>query len=362
MSKNNNYIKGKRSGSSGKYKGAHFVKEKGLWKAIFTFQGKSHHIGYYRTEIAAAYAYNKKALEILDKSEIILNDFEISAEELEKLLITDRASIKPASKTSLQKGVVWSKNNNKWVARIKIYEIKRSISLGLFEKEEDAISAYKEAELNTELLIKEHDEKSNNVVENLENEVWENIKHKDVDFTGFYMISNMGRVKSLKRDAKTEYRNNFNVYEKLLTPGLNKKGYLTVSLSGTNKKNRTALVHRLVAIAFIANPDNKPQVNHKKGIKTDNRASELEWSTPLENTTHYFEELGGKCFLTGSKNEHSRKPVIQFDKNTLEELGRFESASEAGRILGFSVKGTGNIGRVCSGERKTYKGFVWKFE
>ena len=296
MSKNNNYIKGKRSDSSSRYIGVCFVVERHVWRARFTLKGKSYHIGCYKSEIDAAHAYNKKASEIMDEFGIVLslNKFDIPIENIDT-----------------------SENIYKY--------------------------------------------KINNVVDDLEFEVWSVINLNNIDYTGFYEVSNMGRVKSLKRVIKTKQGNNLSIYEKLLIPYLNGKEYLMLKLSKDGKQKR-ALVHRLVAFAFIPNPENKPQVNHKKGIKTDNRASELEWSTALENTTHYFEELGGKCSLTGSKNEHIRKPVIQFDKNTLEELGRFESASEAGRILGFPVKGTGNIGRVCSGERKTYKGFIWKFE
>lgn len=89
-----------------------------------------------------------------------------------------------------------------------------------------------------------------------------------------YLISDQGRLKSIKFGK-----------ERLRKPIVDGKGYMRISLSDNGFQN-TQKIYRLVAIHFIPNPENKPQVNHKNGIKADNRAENLEWCTHQENMTH----------------------------------------------------------------------------
>jgi hypothetical protein len=119
-----------------------------------------------------------------------------------------------------------------------------------------------------------------------EGEMW-----KDVEgYEGYYQISNCGRAKSLTRtfqhNNKYQYKSNRTVKGIMLKQVFSRNnGYLVVGLS-KNHKSKNYSVHSLVAKAFIANPENKPQVNHKTGDKTNNHYLQLEWNTAIENTNH----------------------------------------------------------------------------
>lgn len=107
-------------------------------------------------------------------------------------------------------------------------------------------------------------------------------------FEGVYSVSNLGRIRREKYSNLSSACRN---HEGILKPFKDPKGYLRVDLgSGINKCRRK--VHRIVACAFIDNPLVKPEVNHKNGIKNDNRSVNLEWATTKENCTHSFSELG----------------------------------------------------------------------
>jgi len=143
-------------------------------------------------------------------------------------------------------------------------------------------------------------------------EIWKDIK----GYEGYYKISNNGEVKSCERFVKCSKWTR-RVSERILKKGLNECGYSTVILSkkGKIKMYRT---HRLVAAAFIPNPENKLEVNHINGIKTDNNVENLEWCTRTENEQHaYYTGLkkGGSAHYLSKFTEEEVKHIKTMCKN-----------------------------------------------
>lgn len=161
----------------------------------------------------------------------------------------------------------------------------------------------------------------------LEPEVWKDI----VGYEGYYQVSNYGRVKGLSRLISRERRGAGPIdligpidlkSEQLRTQYLDRQGYFTIQLYKNNKPKSFG-AHRLAAQAFIPNPNNKPQVNHKRGIKTDNRIWELEWVTRSENQKHSH-----RIGLVNFKGENHPK-----SKLTLLQVGVIREAMACGHRL-----------------------------
>ena len=189
---------------------------------------------------------------------------------------------------------------------------------------------------------------------NNQKEVW-----KDVSgYEGVYQISNTGRVKSLKRIIIGRWDSRQLLNERILKPSTF-RGYKRVLLL-KNKIRTNFIVHRLVAIAFIGNPEKKSQVNHKNGIKNDNSVSNLEWCTPSENTKHAYDLGLAKPPLKGvyGKNNPLSIPIKQLSK-----VGVFiklhYGINQAGRDLCIDVS---TIVNALKGNRKTAGGFKWEYE
>lgn len=189
----------------------------------------------------------------------------------------------------------------------------------------------------------------------MKNEVWKDIE----GYEGLYQVSNLGRVKSLKRfvNCKNGKRT---VNEKILIQHDNTHGYCAVILS-KNCKTKNCTVHRLVAKAFIPNLENKEDINHINGVKTDNYVDNLEWVTRRENIIHswnmglskYHDHTTGKTDRL-CKNS---KSVNQYDMNG-NFIKNWGSISQISRELGYC--GT-EISKCCRGLVKHSHHYVWKF-
>lgn len=196
-------------------------------------------------------------------------------------------------------------------------------------------------------------------LKDIEGEIW-----LPIELTPNYLASNFGRVKSISRLKDRGIKGNCITKDTILKQALQKNGYLTLSICANNKVYNK-LVHILVAKAFILNIENKPDVNHIRGIKTDNRASELEWVTKSENTLHAI-STGLMKVRTGKDNHmfgkikglhHGSKRITQLSKSN-EIICKYDSMIEAYEKTKIQKQ---NISKVCRGIRQMAGGYFWEY-
>ena len=145
---------------------------------------------------------------------------------------------------------------------------------------------------------------------------------------------------------------------KVLKPAISKFGYARVALYKGNGEVHTIMVHRLVASAFLENPDNLPQVNHINEDRLDNRLENLEWCTASYNINYGGRNAKVSKKLRDFKEQTSARRVEQVDAKTGEVVKTWTSMREIERELGFAHS---NIYACCVGRRKTRGGYLWRY-
>ena len=142
-------------------------------------------------------------------------------------------------------------------------------------------------------------------------EIWKDIE----GYKGIYEVSSLGRVKSLRRKSVTK--------DRIINGRKDRDGYIMLHLKCTGKKAKQVAAHRLVAKAFISNPLNKPEVNHKDGDKLNNKLENLEWCTGEENNMHALKT--GLIWSKLSKKEvlHIRDIYANKEMKQIEMAGMF---------------------------------------
>lgn len=153
-------------------------------------------------------------------------------------------------------------------------------------------------------------------------------------YEGSYQVSNLGEARSMRTNPP-----------RLLKPWRHPAGYVCVTLHHAAKKKKQ-LVHRLVAKAFLPNPEDKPQVNHKNGDKVDNNVNNLEWCDNRENAHH-------SAYTLGNESTIAKRPVVCLDTRQT-----FPSVAEAARAVGGCNQ---NIVKCCQGKRRKHKGLRWAY-
>ena len=205
-------------------------------------------------------------------------------------------------------------------------------------------------------------------------EVWKDIYYVDsisgevVDFRGFYQVSNLGRIKRLKREFVRDNGYHYTVKEKITDGWLDQNGYTVIDLRIKRNKSKKFRIHRLVAHMFIPNPDNKPEVDHIIPIKNggDNKVNNLHWVTSKENSENKLTKIN----MSGENHHYYNKKgkdnpfsmrVARYDYH-MNLIDIWDGIAEAQRVLKIS-----HISDACRGKRN-YAGkdenrnpYYWKY-
>ena len=195
------------------------------------------------------------------------------------------------------------------------------------------------------LHTRDNGRSSDAVSPNFISEEWRDVP----SFMGVLQASNMGRIKRLSKYRNTKGGGKAYMPEKILAQAISTYGYYKLCIS-IDAKRYDLLAHRLIAEAFIPNPDSKHQINHINGIKTDNSIKNLEWVSSIENMKHA--KLTGLLAIQpkGKANKLSKK-LYQYDLNG-NLIKEWTGIKEACRVLKIDPS---NMSRHFSGKVHTLK-------
>lgn len=199
-----------------------------------------------------------------------------------------------------------------------------------------------------------------------EKEIWKDVLYRGGMYIGYYEVSNLGRVRSVKRQVK-QGNHIVSVREKIKKQNIDAHGYPYVTLC-KDKKSIPAKIHTLVAEAFIPNPENKPYVDHINTDRSDYRIENLRWVTPAENANNPITkartekmsrspEIKSKVLETKKRRNNKTSPKI-IHQFTLDGgyVATFESSRDAMRQTGINAI---SIREVIRGEKSSAGGFLW---
>jgi len=178
------------------------------------------------------------------------------------------------------------------------------------------------------------------------------MEHRITEFP-HYKITSDGIVYSLfkGRGSYVEITKEWKPLKNVLDKGV---GYFLVTLVDGNGKRKNRFIHRLLAQAFIENPENKAHVNHIDGNKQNNSLKNLEWCTPQENAAHAV-----RIGLCDERTKQQNVAILQYTADKLTYLAEHVSIHEAGRTTGIAWQ---NISKVVRNLRHTAGGYHWKYK
>lgn len=187
----------------------------------------------------------------------------------------------------------------------------------------------------------------------LDDEIWKDV----VGYEGLYLVSNKGRIISLSRDIANRYSVR-HIEPKLLNPYARKvsKNYLFYCVSlWKNNKSKCGRVHRLVAKAFIPNPNNLPEIDHIDTDTSNNKVENLRWCTRLQNANNPITKENNRIIRLGKPMPKLRKKIVQIQEGIV--VNSFSCIKDVAK-MGFNKC---SVSSCCNKKRKTHKGYQWLF-